>query len=228
MNARYQRSDSRPVSSPTMRDLSLVEIERWCGILRHCLQIPLQRLTDRERFDLLSNLGKLERTAAEFLPPEAESLRAQAQDKLTHEPVASLTQALSGHALASWSHWTLEARHKPSPEILWEMLAALDDAESAVAVVAGLHPRAIDPTLDDLLSRCRSWIERNGAVFAPLRAEVERLYTSLQPELADEDYDLGVTLLKFEAILDPLSEEGPVEPAPFTSAVLDALLHRPT
>src|SRR5437763_11494111 len=115
---------------------------------------------------------------------------------------------------------------KATPELLWQMLTALDDTEAAVAIVASLRPRSIAPDLDDLLSRCRTWVERHGELFAALRPEVEKLVETLQPSLDDENYDLAVTTLKFEAILDPIPTDAPAEPAPFTSAVLDALLRK--
>jgi hypothetical protein len=199
----------------------------WCNVIRQRLQAPLNRLTCRERFDLLSALGKLGRTFARYLPSEARALQAQAREKLAQESPESLTEVLASHPLGAWSQWTVQAMSKATPELLWQMLTALDDTEAAVAIVAGLRPRSIAPDLDDLLSRCRTWIERNGELFAALRPEVEKLVETLQPSLDEENYDLAVTTLKFEAILDPIPTDEPVEPAPFTSAVLDALLRKP-
>ena len=91
-----------------------------------------------------------------------------------------------------------------------------------------MSAQAITPELDELLSGCRTWVERHGALFAVLRPEVERLCNTIQPDLDQENYDLAVTLLKFEAILDPVVEDDtPLAPAPFTSAVIDALLRQP-
>jgi hypothetical protein len=196
-------------------------------VIRQRLQAPLNRLTCRERFDLLSALGKLGRTFARYQPSEARALQAQARDKLAQESTESLNEILASHPLAAWAQWTVQALQKATPELLWQMLTALDDTEAAVAMVAGLKPRAISPDLDDLLSRCRTWIERHGELFAALRPEVEKLCEMLQPSLDEENYDLAVTTLKFEAILDPIPGEEEAEPAPFTSALLDALLRKP-
>lgn len=200
----------------------------WCNVIRQRLQAPLHRLTCRERFDLLSALGKLTRTFARYVPTEAKTLQGQAREKLGRETPDSLAEVLAAHPLNEWAQWTTQALQKATPELLWQMLTALDDTEAAVATVAGLRPGAIAPDLDDLLSRCRTWIERHGDLFAVLRPEVERICETLHPCLDEENYDLAVTTLKFEAILDPIPTDEPEEAAPFTSALLDALLRKPT
>jgi len=226
MTPRRERTEPRnDVSGSTLADW-----DRWCGVIVQRLQVPLHRLTGRERFELLACLGKLERTAPRHLSVEARALRTQLRDKLAQEAGDALADVLANNPLAAWARWTAQALNKPTTDQLREMLAALDDTEAAVAVVAGLKPRSICPDLDGLLSACRTWVERHGELFAPLRGEVERLCDSMPADLEEENYDLAVTLLKFEAILDPLPDERdtPVEPAPFTSAVLEALIRKPT
>ncbi len=221
------RNDFRHEARVELRGPSLPEIERWSAVIVQRLQVPLQRLTLRERFELLSCVGKLERTAPRFLPAEARSLPGKVREKLARETGDTLAEILTGHPLAAWSDWTARVFTQATPELLRELLAALDDTEAAVATVASLQPRAIRPDLDDLLSQCRTWVERHGKLFAVLRPEVERLCDTMHPDLEQENYDLAVTLLKFEAILDPiLDDAAPVAPAPFTSAVLDALLRQ--
>ena len=198
--------------------------ELWFRAAKQRLQTPLNRLTSRERFELLSALGKLDRTASGHLPAEARNGYGSICEKLANESPSALADVLAGHTLASWSQWTAQALTRPTQELLWQMLVALDDTEAAVAVVARIHPTAITPVLDELLSNCRTWIEKHGSLFASLKPDIQALCATLRPGLDEENYDLAVTTLKFDAILDPLDR--PQVPPAVSPELLEALLRK--
>jgi hypothetical protein len=59
-----------------------------------------------------------------------------------------------------------------------------------------------DPVLEQELDRCRAWLAENADLFLAASVHVQAVGQALRPDLAETDYDLALTALKYEFLLD--------------------------
>jgi hypothetical protein len=184
----------------------LVEVDCWLSQLQDVLDAGPE--TADEAYDLLALWAKLRRARPELIE-QLEGMQVLAQ--------ADATLAARGSDLAS------QALTVPTPRMWLLAVQALDQAfedvglaearstlteglltdldDATLALYAARRHGIDDRELESELEPCLDWLAENAGLFLPAAVHVQAMGMSLRPDLAEFDYGLAVTALKYVDIL---------------------------
>jgi hypothetical protein len=184
----------------------LVEVDCWLSRLQDVLDAGPE--TADEASDLLALWAKLRRARPELIE-QLEGMQVLAQ--------ADATLAARGSDLAS------QALTVPNPRMWLLAVQALDQAfedvglaearstlaeglltdldDATLALYAARRHGIDDRELESELEPCLDWLAENAGLFLPAAVHVQAMGMSLRPDLAEFDYGLAVTALKYVDIL---------------------------
>src|SRR5579885_91149 len=211
-----------------------IEVEVWLDRLEELLACWGPKPDPLDCYDLLALWARLQRTRPDLLAQlEGNQELAGAETLLAERDPELARLALTVPDPPTWREETraLEASYEELIDpverstLAENLLTDLDDAE--LVLHSARRHGVDDPQLDKELQVCRTWLMRHADLFLAASVFVQAVGMTFRPELADEDYDLALTALKYERILDA-AEEAEAELAfvgltPFNPSVLKAL-----
>jgi hypothetical protein len=184
----------------------LIEVDDWLDRLRDLLDAGPE--TAHEAYDLLALWGKLRRVRPEMLTQlQAADVLERADSLLSERGRELTTQALTIPNPSAWLEETaqLEAAYEEpaAPEIrsalAERLLSDLDDAD-LVLDAARRHGQD-SPELAGELDRCQEWLAEHADMFLAASVHVQAVGLAMRPDLAEQDYGLAVTALKYVDVL---------------------------
>lgn len=202
----YERPGLGAFGEPAARRDALVE--DWLRRLRDVTLADSVPATDAHRLDVLTHWARLRRTRPELLARPSTSSDLVRLDALAGEIPTTLVADRWSFDAEQWLREAMrlaasfedalpvEARR----ELAERLLTTLDSAELTDYALVKLNPAHPEPS--PALHSCRIWLEENPTVFLAATPLVQAIGMSLRPDLADQDYDLALTALKFEVLLD--------------------------
>ncbi len=211
-----------------------IEVEVWLDRLEELLACWGPKPDPLDCYDLLALWARLQRTRPDLLAQlEGNQELAGAETLLAERDPELARLALTVPDPPTWREETraLEASYEELIDpverstLAENLLTDLDDAE--LVLHSARRHGVDDPQLDKELQVCRTWLMRHADLFLAASVFVQAVGMTFRPELADEDYDLALTALKYERILDA-AEEAEAELAfvgltPFHPSVIKAL-----
>ena len=184
----------------------LVEVDDWLSHLQDVLDTGPE--TADEAFDLLALWAKLRRVRPELIE-QLDGLDALSQvDVLLAEQGTHLAgQALTVPHPQGWLEETQalqQAFEEVGPaedrsELAERLLNDLDDAQ--LVLYAARRREIQDLDLESDLDDCAQWLAEHAELFLPAAVQIQAVGMAMRPDLADFDYGLAVTALKYLDIL---------------------------
>jgi hypothetical protein len=180
----------------------LVEVDCWLSQLQDVLDAGPE--TADEAYDLLALWAKLRRARPELIEQlEGMQVLAQADAMLAARGSDLASQALTVPNPRMWL-LAVQALDQAFEDVglaearstLAEgLLTDLDDA--TLALYAARRHGIDDRELESELEPCLDWLAENAGLFLPAAVHVQAMGMSLRPDLAEFDYGLAVTALKY-------------------------------
>ncbi len=186
-----------------------VEMECWLDRLEEVLASASPEPGALDSYDLLALWGRLQRVRPDLLAQAG----GERETVAVAETVARQGKDLARLALtvpnpAAWLEEarTLERAYEEASDpvarstLAERLLADLDDAD--LVEYAARRQGMTDRALQEELRACGDWLEENAALFLCAGVHVQAVGMTLRHDLAERDYDLAQTALKYEVILD--------------------------
>jgi hypothetical protein len=186
-----------------------VEVECRLDRLEEVLALAGSPLPPTDCYDLLAIWAWLRRLRPEFLVHVGAEVEAAAAAQAVREGGEELArQALSVPNPTAWLQEArdLEAAYDEAADpvarsaLAERLLTDLDDAE--LVAYAAERCGLVDAALEKELTRCRAWLADHADLFLAASVHVQAVAQALRPELAELDYGLALTALKYERLLD--------------------------
>ncbi len=180
----------------------LVEVDSWLSRLQDVLDTGPE--TADEAYDLLALWAKLRRVRPELIEQlGGRQAWEQATALLTAGGTGWASRALT---IPNPPQWLKEARtlkhafeHLGTAEqrstLAESLLTDLDDATLVLYAARWLDGE--DRELESELAPCLDWLAEHAALFLPAAVHIQAVGMALRPDLADFDYGLAVTALKY-------------------------------
>ncbi len=184
----------------------LVELDCWLSQLTDLLTSQLD--TTVQAYDILALWAKLRRVRPELVRQlggvenlaESEALVSElGKDLATHALMLPDAEAWLDEATALQSAYEDVALAEARNDLAERMLADLDDAQ--LVLYAARRLGVDDPELDSDLARCSEWMTEHIELFLAASVTVQAVGMTFRPNLADFDYGLAVTALKYIDVL---------------------------
>ena len=184
----------------------LVEVDCWLSRLQDLLDAGPE--TADEAYDLFALWAKLRRVRPELIEQlDGLGVPARADSVLVARGAGLAVQALTVPSPQGW----LEETHRlelafeelglaQDRSVLAErLLSDLDDA--MLVLYTARRFGADDPELESSLPPCQQWLADHVELFLPAAVHVQAVGLALRPDLAEFDYGLAVTALKYVDVL---------------------------
>lgn len=211
MNPTTRLTDSPyvfPELSATRRGIPdpLVEVDAWLGGLRDVLDTALEAPDDA--LDLVALEARLRRVRPALIEElNGRATRARAAAVLAERGADLVARALAIADPQRWLEQTaalVEAFEEVGSaeqrsDLAERLLTDLDDAE--LVLYAARRRGFPDADLESRWEPCRQWLAEHAELFLPAAVHVQAVGMSLRPELAEFDYGLAVTALKYLDVL---------------------------
>jgi hypothetical protein len=186
-----------------------IEVECRLDRLEEILALAGSSLPATDCYDLLALWAWLERLRPEFLVQQGAEAEAAAAAQAVREGGEELArEALTMPNPAAWLQEArdLEAAYDEAADpvvrstLAERLLTDLDDAE--LVAYAAERCGLTDAGLEQELTRCRAWLADHADLFLAASVHVQAVGQALRPELAELDYGLALTALKYEQLLN--------------------------
>ena len=184
----------------------LVEVDGWLCRLQDILNTGPE--TSDEAYDLLAAWAKLRRVRPELTAQlGAGDAVTRSEDLLAARGASLATEALTIPNPQAWLEETgalVEAYDEAGEaaarsELAERLLTDLDDAE--LVLYASRRCGLDDSELEADLGRCQEWLAEHADLFLAASVHVQAVGMTFRPDLADFDYGLGGTALKYLDVL---------------------------
>lgn len=194
------------LAGPILQRLRELLVDCWSSRLQELLRAGVE--TANEAYDLLALWAKLRRTrrdlTAQLLTDEelaqVDALLADKGQRFAREALAILNprawlEEAEGLAAAFDEPGPLESRSTLAEQLLTD----LDDAE--LVLHASRRFAAVDPELEADLLACQRWLTEHVGLFLAASVHVQAVGMAIRPDLAEFDYGLAATALKYVDLL---------------------------
>jgi len=184
----------------------LLEVDGWLSQLQDLLEAGVE--TADEAYDLLAAWAKMRRVRPELTAQLGAADASARGDTLLAARGAHLaTEALTLPNPQAWLEETralVEAYEEAGEavarsELAERLLTDLDDAE--LVLYASRRCGVDDGELETDLRRCQEWLAEHVELFLAASIHVQAVGMALRADLADFDYALAVTALKYSDVL---------------------------